>query len=571
MYSRATVIMAVAALFAVALATPDMNSRDRTRNAAPHPGIAASSECAAPRLVREPGDIPAGYKPGPAPVPTQGEPPQVIVMTDGETPAEPRPLWEDPDAEVFSGSMKGPSPAGSERMIAYDQTKAGILFAGFVVSNGDTARIYRSTDGGNNWAYWRGVQHPGHILSSLELVVAEGESSFVFLFFKSSAGDGDAYVARFGLTTGSAVYSIKVDSDVIANLAACRDIEDPYYLYVTFETHGPEPYNMYVWRSTDYGKTWEDAGGTIVDTQTPPKPDICYGNSGNVYAVCRDFRQTSIDSVSFRLKRSTNRGETWLGSSQAGTPLVPVYDGVVGAKHGTSGTVWLVHTRDMEEVNGKGLGVFYYYTTDMGENWIYGGDAGIGGVDTDNNEKFPSIACHWNTGSPTVCFALVPSESLMFTWSSGDNDWTTPVKVNSNRHTGNFAPQAGWKNIGTSSYSSVLYAGTGPSGLYFDAWSMTGLAEERPVATEPATSPVSVRPSPATSRAAIHYNLGNTGRVRVSVSDIAGREVAVPAQGTMAAGPHTAVWNCADVPAGVYLVRVETGTGSQTGSLVVSH
>jgi hypothetical protein len=564
---KVTIILAAAFLCVTAWAVPDPNAPDQVRTATARPAAALSSEDAAPtRALRVPGDIPAGYQPPPAPAPTMGEPPRVIEMTDRGEPVEPKPLWGS-DVTVYGGSVRSPSPRGSERMIAYDQTKAGILFAAFVVPNGDTAHIYRSTDGGNTWALWNGIIHAGRIWSSLELVVAEGDSSFVFFFAKSSAGNGDIHVGRWNLAgTTADIFQVKVDSDTVANFSAARDIENPYYLYVTYETRNGN-YNVYGRRSTDYGKTWVQVGATIEDTETPPKPDICYGNGGHVYIVCRDWRQSSVDSVSFRLKHSTNRGGTWLNSTQVGTPIVPVYDPVVGARHNT---VWLVHTRDLELHNGMGLGVGHYYSTDNGGDWSYGGDAGIGHGDTDNNEQMPSIACHWRTGYPTVCYAVVPSESLMFTWCSGDTNWTTPEKVNDNRHTGTFAPQAGWKNIGTGmSYSAVLYVGVGASGFYFDAFSLTGMEEGRPVADKPAA--LDVRPSPALDRAVISYSLPTAGAARVSISDIAGREVAVLTQGTLAAGAHSAAWNCGEVPAGVYIVRVDTGTGAQTGRLVVSH
>jgi hypothetical protein len=572
MQSRMIVLVAVALLCVTAWGVPDVNVPDQVRAATPRPAAARSSEDAAPtRAARIPGDVPTGYQPPPAPAPTRGEPPQIVEMevdADGRGPVEPKPLWG-PDVTVYTGNLEGPSPAGSERMIAYDQTQDGTLFSAFVAANGETANVYRSTDGGNSWAYWNGMFHTGNVLSSLELVVAEGDSSFVFFFVKTTAGNGDIYVERMTLD-GSAtnIISVKVDADTVANAAACRDIENPYYLYVAYETRNGQ-YNMYQLRSTDYGKTWSGMPGTeeIADTQTPPKPDICYGNGGNVYTVIRDLRQSSVDSVSFRLKRSTNRGDTWLASTQIGTPITPVYDPVVGARHGSSGTVWVVHTRDFAVHNGMGLGVFVYSSTDSGASWSYGGDDGIGHGDTDNNEQMPSIACIWSDGTPTVCYAVVPSESLMFTWCDGDTNWTTPEKVNDYRHTGNFPPQAGWRSF-SGNWSSVLYAGSGPANLYFDAFSLVGMEEGR-TAEEKRVALVA-RPSPAHDRAVINYSLPRAGTARVSVSDVVGREVAVIAQGTFVAGTHSAVWNCEAVPAGVYLIRIDAGTGSQTGRIVVS-
>jgi hypothetical protein len=516
-----------------------------------------SSESAVPhRIVKETDDLP-GKVSQPA-LPPVGEPPQILEMTDQGNPVEPRPLWGE-DFLVYSGGLKSPSPFGAERMIAYDQTHDGVLFAAFVVSHGDTMRIYRSTDRGATWSNWNGVVHAGNTLSSPELVVAEGDSSFVFLFFRTSANNGDIYCARFGLSGGVNIFSVKVDSDTIVNVAACKDNGNPYYLYVTYEYHDGY-YNVRLCRSTDYGRTWSSPSGFVDDTRVPPKPDVAVGYQNRVYVSYLDKRLSSVDSAAFRVKRSINRGDTWEQSRQVGTPVVRVFDAVIGANNNRP-TIWLVHVRDMEPFNGKGLGVFYYYTTND-TNWYYGGDDGIGHADTDNDEQMPSIATHWYHGSPTVCYAIVPSESLMFTWCSQDTNWITPIKVNNNRHTGNFAPAAGWKNIGSSSFSTVLYAGVGPTNLWFDSWDNTGVEEVTPVQSRPQ---VVVKPNPASRSTMVSWSVPANRTVELLIHDVAGREVA------RFRGGQAAVWNCAGVPAGVYLYRLSLDGKNETGTIVVAH
>lgn len=524
-----------------------------------------SSELSAPTRVVTEGDMSAGYQVKPA-MPVYYEPPQVgEVIDQGGAEGEPQPLWG-PDVQVYAGPLRSPSPIRSERMIAYDQSRTGILYAAFVVPSGDTARIYRSTDGGNTWAPLNFVTHPGNVLSSLELVVADGDSSFVFLFLRTSAGNGDIYCVRFLPSGSGAVFPIKVDSDTIVNLSACRDFGDPYYLYVTFELRSGD-YNVYTYRSTDYGINWAEAGNSeVLDNQIPPKPDICSGYNNRIFVFLLDKRQSSVDSASFRVKISTDRGENWRQSTQVGLPAVRVYDGVAAAMIYWP-TVWLVHVRDMELINGRGEGVFYYYSTDTGATWNYGGDDGIGHADTDNNEIMPSIAPLWRNGTPTVCYAIVPSESLMFTWCSGDTNWATPVKVNDHRHTGNFAPAAGWKTGGGSNYSTVLYAGYGPADLWFDAFDLTGVEERQQSGVVPV---VFVKPNPAGNRAVINWTVNKPGDVVLTVHDVLGRPVAVLAQVKAEPGTHQTVWNCNDVPAGVYLYRLSTGSATYTGQIVVS-
>ncbi len=563
--TKKTVTIMLLVVFTVGVwALSDPNARNVLvpYNTRPFPAQ-GSSEGAVPYRVVNEGDVPAGYQPA-EPEPVFYEPPRVIAGLDDGSPGEnPRTLWG-PDVLVRPGGLRSPTPFGSERMIAYDQTSSGVLFAGGVVASGDTFRLYRSTDAGYTWALFGGVIHPGNVLSSPELVVAEGDSSFVFLFFKSSAGNGDIYCARYTLAGAGTVFSVKVDSDTIVNLSACKDRDNPYYLYVTFEKSEGYP-SVYTWRSTNYGRTWADAEGRIVNTWVQPKPDICCGENGRIYLFCLDKRQSSVDSASFRVKISTDRGNTWELSTQVGTPAVRVFDGVCAARHLTQ-TVWLVHVRDMEPWNGMGLGVFYYYSTDNGATWNYGGNDGIGHADTDNNELMPSIATS-PSGSPTVCYAIVPSESLMFTWCSRDTNWIRPIKVNDNIHTGGFPPQAGWKTTGSFSYSTVLYAGAGPSDLWFDSWDMTGVNE----VAEMEQLPVIVKPNPVRGRAEINWTVNQPGLMELVIHDVSGRQVEVLTRGNRNAGAHRAVWNCARMPAGVYLYRLNTSGNTYTGRIVLAH
>ncbi len=560
-------IIVLALLITGVWATSDLNARNVLvpYNIPPFPAQGSSEDATPYKTVNE-GDVPPGYKPGET-QPVFYDPPRVVSGIDQGSPGENlRPLWG-PDVLVRSGGIGSPSPISSERMISYDQTRSGVLFAACVVSSLDTIRIYRSTDNGNSWTLWNGVIHPGNRLSSPELIVAEGDSSFVFLFCKTSAGNGDIYCARFGISGGANIFSVKVDADTIVNLSACRDNGNPYYLYVTFEEQDTT-YDVYTWRSTNYGRTWAEAGSSVVlDCGVRPKPDICCGNNNRIYVFLLDKRQSSVDSATFRMKLSTDRGNNWEQSIQVGNPSVRIFDGVCAARH-TTQTLWLVHVRDMEPLNGMGLGVFYYYSTDNGTTWWYGGDDGIGHLDTDNNEQMPSIASHWQTGSPTVCYAIVFSESLMFTWASMDTNWRTPIKVNDYRHTGNFPPQAGWKNTGSGSFSTVLYAGAGLTNLWFDSWDFSGVEEERQIEKNPV---IAVKPNPASGQVLINWALAKSGAVELVIHDVSGRQVEVLTRGSRSAGEHQAVWNCERMPAGVYLYRLNADGSSYTGRIVVSH
>jgi hypothetical protein len=80
-------------------------------------------------------------------------------------------------------------------------------------------------------------------------------------------------------------------------------------------------------------------------------------------------------------------------------------------------------------------------------------------------------------------------------------------------------------------------------------------------------------PDPAQGAATLRYSLPRDGEVSLRVFDVIGRQVSLLASGRQPAGAHTATWSGRDdsgraLPAGVYLVRLESGGQSRTVRVV---
>jgi Zn-dependent metalloprotease len=116
--------------------------------------------------------------------------------------------------------------------------------------------------------------------------------------------------------------------------------------------------------------------------------------------------------------------------------------------------------------------------------------------------------------------------------------------------------------------TAYVYSATMP------IWFRTGT---RPVAAEPVPGAPDAAgialdpnyPNPAARRTIVHYRLEAAQTVRLSVSDVLGREVALLDAGFRDAGEHTAAWDTRDtrgrpVPAGQYFLRLTTATGART-------
>ncbi|MBD3371872.1 MAG: T9SS type A sorting domain-containing protein, partial [Candidatus Coatesbacteria bacterium] len=67
----------------------------------------------------------------------------------------------------------------------------------------------------------------------------------------------------------------------------------------------------------------------------------------------------------------------------------------------------------------------------------------------------------------------------------------------------------------------------------------------------------------------LEFNLPNATEIELAVYDLAGRRVALLADGPLSAGRHELVWKADGAPAGVYLVRLNTPGASLTRRVVL--
>ncbi len=76
-------------------------------------------------------------------------------------------------------------------------------------------------------------------------------------------------------------------------------------------------------------------------------------------------------------------------------------------------------------------------------------------------------------------------------------------------------------------------------------------------------------PNPFNASTVASFELRDASQIRLAIYDIAGREVAVLAEGYYPAGTHQAVWNASSMPSGVYFARLEAGNFQQTRKMLL--
>ena len=99
----------------------------------------------------------------------------------------------------------------------------------------------------------------------------------------------------------------------------------------------------------------------------------------------------------------------------------------------------------------------------------------------------------------------------------------------------------------------------------------SGLSVDREI--DPVANGVAVgsrAPNPARTNARLAYTLDRAQAVRIAVYDVMGREAAVLVDGVQAPGAHAALLDASALPAGLYVVRVQTEGRTTSRRLVVT-
>lgn len=80
----------------------------------------------------------------------------------------------------------------------------------------------------------------------------------------------------------------------------------------------------------------------------------------------------------------------------------------------------------------------------------------------------------------------------------------------------------------------------------------------------------SIYPNPVSDKTEIHYNLQNNANVKIQVTDLSGREVAVIFSDYQTAGDHIASLDVSGISSGIYLCRVQADGMFETKKMIVT-
>jgi photosystem II stability/assembly factor-like uncharacterized protein len=203
--------------------------------------------------------------------------------------------------------------------------------------------LHRSLDRGRTWEIispdlTKNLPNGNVPFSTLKEL---SESPLKFGLIYAGADDGSVHVTRDHGNTWQAIPTPQPDKWVTRVVASKWDVGT---VYVTQNGYRDDEFNPYVWKSTDYGKTWTSISNNL------PKEQI------NVIREDPKHRNILYVGTGYGVFVSLNGGQAWEALS-GGIPRAPVHDLVIHERDdemviGThSRSVWILPLRHIRELN----------------------------------------------------------------------------------------------------------------------------------------------------------------------------------------------------------------------------
>ncbi len=469
--------------------------------------------------------------------------------------------WGD-DTQVYSGGVAG---------VAFDvDYRTGFLYAVVLTRNGalaDSIMLYNSYNNGNTWNS-KGliILNGDGELENPEIIVTDDGRVSCFALYVESDGRRNLYMKEFADTsTTSGSHWEQIDRGNTDTVYAYDvDYQDGFYyaawnaIYPTHNTN----LTLYGASLDENLSSWINQINLFYDLQSTEDPKIAAGANGNAYV---GFIEKRVDAGinNIRVKKTYDYGASWASSqavSSLSTQIISNLD-VAASTNPDYQSVWF--TVQYDNLNNFG----YYYSTDSCVTNQYGTiiispKTGtwverLGTISFNETADFATIAFKADSGA---------SHDVGITYATANNPtgmFAVEI-INDHAATGTFAPYAG--NLLAN--SAIIYAGWGPTNLYFDSWIKTGIEDEMVTLSTPnvyTSTPI------FRDNISIFFNLDNETFVNLSIIDATGR-IIKDFNAYYQKGNNNIMWNGNDnrgntVSNGTYFYRVSFGSEIYSGKI----
>ncbi len=471
--------------------------------------------------------------------------------------------WYSTDVTVYSGGIR----SDGFRQLALTNGDDGNLYAVVnTTTSNSTTRLFRSTNRGVTWSNIATVTYGSNYAQAVNISYADsGSVNRITLLI--------SYGSQAPPTRNASIWYVSWRTDgssaivsLVQNPPSGQGFRDPwivtdglyynagltyfYGVYIAVNSSGVGQ-AIYVCRSVSFGTSWTTYP-TVDPTYDDQYPIIDYkqilGGAESLYVVTSRVFSSSTAGIRIFKNSVYSMGSGWTTVYlTSGGNYRKQHFAVRHTNTNTTNNQMLVTCTNSD--NGV-----YHYSMNAGVTWSLDLILAQG---QENPVKFTSCALDSQAAGNNYGKAVFISNGDSVIYRGGVlGSLGARVKVNNYTNSGVVVPSvSSYRQSGTTC-GAVIYAGFGPTNVYYDGECLITGLEPTQNEIPNAYSLNQNYPNPFNPSTAINFSIPKAGHVSLKIYDVLGNEVATLVNTNLSANSYVVTWDANAFASGVYFYKL---------------
>ena len=341
--------------------------------------------------------------------------------------------------------------------------------------------------------------------------------------------------------------------------------------FITWYDNRAGDYDIYTQRIANAGAVVWTTNGVATCTMASDqlKPDICSDGASGIIVTWYDFRSTTDYNI-YAQRQGPSGAIVWVvdgvvmnnNVAYAQTDPKIVSDDLGGAiiswtdyRTGTTADIYAQRVNSMGSVLWTATGVIICTSAnDQIKSQL---------VSDGNNGAYITWEDHRNVGNSDIYAQRIASNAAINWAATGylicaaANSQSSPMIVSN----GNLGAIVVWQDFRNGNNFDIYETGFNISGLVSTGNNGLLIPDEFSISQN--------YPNPFNPSTTINYQLPIAGNVKISIYDALGKNVATLVDKSQNAGSYNIQWNASNLPSGVYIYKIETGSFTSSKKMML--
>lgn len=423
----------------------------------------------------------------------------------------------------------------------------------------DSVYVYKSTDGGTNWAYWSVITSGTLAFVQVELMCLDfgASDNYLLLFYRFD--DGWLRVGRRNLDTPAGWTYHTIVSSNVQDFAVDRNYSGTKRVMCVYDS---STYIKSV-RSdpTSFGSVWQDVSPVGQSQLVGKDVDFAYGWNGATYATFNGFGSGNLyvdENTNFNDPSSWQTRVTLVQGSTDTTRMAEIIASRVDQPNNQVAILY-------EKQSGTSYDLYDALRTNG--TW-----SSVSGWVTVDENKWPSLYCKKTTGNNVFRGAFEQSGELnaipriIKVKDFNGVGWSTSSQISDLTDvTGLQKPEVGDLDGNT---PVVAYVGANYYGVFFD--NQSWVTDVNLETNMPENYSLKQNyPNPFNPSTVIRFSVPERANVTLKIFNSIGQEVATLLNGDMSAGNHQVNFNASALSSGIYFYQISSANFTATKKMIL--